>query len=402
MTNNGSEPKPAGNPYRISKRVQQIPASGIRKFFDLLASIDGVISLGVGEPDFVTPWGIRDAAIHSIVHGHTTYTSNYGTPELRTAIARHLEKLYGVSYDPTCEVLVTVGVSEAMDLAMRALLDPGDEVLVPEPTYVAYNPCVILAGGVPVGVPTYMEHDFRLQAADIERRITPATKMLLLGYPNNPTGAVLSRDDMQAIADVAHRRDLLVVSDEIYDRLVYDTEHTCFTSLPGMRDRSVLLGGFSKAYAMTGWRVGYAAGPAPVIEAMMKVHQYVAMCAPTVAQDAALEALLHGERDVQDMREQYNYRRRFVVQSFNEMGLTCFEPKGAFYTFPSIRSTGMTSEDFAEGLLREEKVAVVPGSAFGESGEGFVRACYAASLDQLKEAMERIARFTAKHRVGPE
>ncbi|MSQ11068.1 MAG: aminotransferase class I/II-fold pyridoxal phosphate-dependent enzyme [Dehalococcoidia bacterium] len=361
--------------------------------------MDGVISLGVGEPDFRTPWVISDAGIQSIMREHTTYTSNYGTIELRTGIARHLERLYGVSYNPATEILVTVGVSEAMDLSMRALLDPGDEVLVPEPTYVAYNPCVILAGGTPVGVPTYMEHGFRLQAADIEQRITPATKAIILGYPNNPTGAVLSREDMQAIADLAHRHDLLVISDEIYDRLVYDTEHTCFTSLAGMRERSVLLGGFSKAYAMTGWRIGYAAGPAPIIEAMMKVHQYVAMCAPTMSQDAAVEALISGEPEVERMREQYNYRRQFMVASFNQMGLACFEPKGAFYTFPSIRATGMTSEEFAEALLREEKVAVVPGSAFGASGEGFVRACYAASLDQIKDAMERMARFTARHRV---
>ncbi len=390
-----------GQTYRISQRVQQIPASGIRKFFDLLASMDGVISLGVGEPDFVTPWSIRDAAIEAITHGDTHYTSNFGTPELRRAISHHLEKLYGVQYDPLSEILVTVGVSEAMDLAMRALLDPGDEVLVPEPTYVSYNPCAVLAGATPVGVPTYMEHDFRLQAADVERAITPATQLLVLGYPNNPTGAVLSRADMTAIGEVARRHDLMVVSDEIYDRLVYDGEHTCFASLPGMQPRTILLGGFSKAYAMTGWRIGYAAGPAPVIEAMMKVHQYVTMCAPTMSQAAAVEALANGEHEVQDMVEQYNYRRRFIVSSFNQMGLTCFEPRGAFYSFPSIRSTGLTSEAFAQGLLREEKVAVVPGSAFGASGEGFVRACYATSLDQIKEAMDRIARFTAHHR-GPE
>jgi len=403
VTTNGSGPGHSRS--RVSQRVQQIPASGIRKFFDLLASMNGVISLGVGEPDFVTPWAIRDAAIHTIQRGLpeeevlTHYTSNYGLMELRRAIARHLEKLYRVSYDPTQEILVTVGVSEAMDLAMRALLDPGDEVLVPEPTYVAYNPCVILAGGKPVGVPTYVEHDFRLQAADIERRITPKTKALVLGYPNNPTGAVLSSEDMQGIADVAHRHDLIVISDEIYDQLVYDGEHTCFTSLTGMRERTVLLGGFSKAYAMTGWRIGYATGPAQIIEAMMKVHQYVAMCAPTISQYAAIEALTSGDGEVQRMREQYNYRRQYMVASFNQMGLDCFEPKGAFYTFPSIRATGMTSEDFAECLLREEQVAVVPGSAFGASGEGFVRACYAASLDQIKDAMERMARFTAKHRV---
>lgn len=394
-----SEPAPAK--YRIAKRVQQIPASGIRKFFDLLASMDGVISLGVGEPDFVTPWTIREAAIYSITSGQTMYTSNYGTVELRTAIARHLERRYGLSYDPLREILVTVGVSEALDLSLRALLDPDDEVLMPDPCYVSYMPCAVLAGGVPVPVPTGIENDFRLMASDVEERITGSSKVLLMGYPSNPTGAVMPRADLLQIADVVRRRDLLVVSDEIYDRLVYETEHTCFAALPGMRERTVLLGGFSKAYAMTGWRVGYAAAPAEVVEAMMKVHQYVTMCASTMSQAAAVEALQRGEDHVEEMRESYDHRRRFMVKSLNDMGLTCFNPRGAFYAFPSIQSTGMTSEAFAEQLLMEEKIAVVPGSAFGSRGQGFVRCCYATSMDEIKEAADRMARFVERHRVYP-
>ncbi|HLB12590.1 MAG TPA: aminotransferase class I/II-fold pyridoxal phosphate-dependent enzyme [Dehalococcoidia bacterium] len=387
--------------YPISERVRQIPASGIRRFFDLLASIDGVISLGVGEPDFVTPWTIREAAIHSITAGQTMYTSNYGTLELRTALARHLEKRYGVAYDPLREILITVGVSEALDLAMRALLDPVDEVLVPDPCYVSYVPCVVLAGGTPVSIPTGIENDFRLLPEDMEPHITSKTKLLLLGYPSNPTGAIMSRDDLLRIAEVAEQHDLLVISDEIYDRLVYETEHTCVASLPGMRERTVLLGGFSKSYAMTGWRIGYAAAPAEIIEAMMKVHQYVAMCASTMSQAAALEALRRGEDDVQEMREEYDRRRRYMVTTLNEMGLRCFNPRGAFYAFPSIQITGLSSDEFAERLLVEEKVAVVPGSAFGSRGEGFVRCCYATSMEEIREALNRMARFVERHRAFP-
>jgi aminotransferase len=381
--------------------VQQIPASGIRRFFDLLASMDGVISLGVGEPDFVTPWTIREAAIHSISNGQTNYTSNYGTIELRTAIARHLEARYGVSYDPACEILVTVGVSEAMDLAMRALVDPGDEVLAPDPAYVSYGPCAVLAGATVVPVPTTLFHDFALQAEEVERRVTPHSKVLVLGYPSNPTGAVMSRKELLAVAAVAERHNLVVISDEIYDRLVYGIDHTCFASIPGMQARTVLLGGFSKAYAMTGWRIGYAAAPAPILEAMMRVHQYVTMCAPTMSQAAAVEALRRGEPEVLSMVDSYDRRRRLIVSAFNDMGLRCFEPRGAFYAFPSIEITGLASEQFAEHLLLEEKVAVVPGSAFGAAGEGFVRCCYATSLDEIKEAVMRIDQFVQRHRAGP-
>ncbi len=386
----------------ISQRVRKIPPSGIRKFFDLLQNMEGVISLGVGEPDFTTPWTIREAAIYSITQGHTMYTSNYGTMELRRAIAAHLERLYGVNYDPATEILVTIGVSEALDLSLRALIDPGDEVLISDPCYVAYSPCAILAGGVPVPVPTHVSDQFSLQASEVERRLTDRSKVMLLGYPCNPTGAVMDRTDLTAIAELVQRKDLIVVADEIYDQLVYDGSHTCFASLPGMRERTVLLGGFSKSYAMTGWRVGYAAAPAEILEAMMKVHQYVTMCAPTMSQDAALEALKRGSRDVDEMRESYDRRRRFIVSELNNMGLTCFEPKGAFYAFPSITSTGLSSDEFAERLLVEEKVAVVPGSAFGACGEGFVRCCYATSLDEIKEAMERIGRFIRHTHAGAE
>ena len=387
--------------FPIAQRVQQIPASGIRKFFDLLSSMDGVISLGVGEPDFVTPWTIREAAINSISQGETMYTSNYGTMELRTAVAHHLERRYGVSYDPATEILITVGVSEAMDLALRSLVDPGDECLIPDPCYVSYGPCATLAGGTVVPVPTTISHQFKLRPQDLEQRITPKSKVLVIGFPSNPTGAVMERSDLQQIADVAQRHRLVVVSDEIYDRLTYDTDHACFAALPGMREQTVLLGGFSKSYAMTGWRVGYAAAPADCIEAMMKVHQYVTMCAPTMSQAAAVEALRRGEQEVQDMTASYDRRRRYIVSAFNDMGLDCFEPKGAFYAFPSIRSTGMTSDDFVERLLIEEKVAAVPGSAFGACGEGHIRCCYATSMEEIREAVSRMQRFVARHRASP-
>lgn len=373
-----------------------IPRSGIRKFFDLIASMDGVISLGVGEPDYVTPWCIREAAIYALEKGHTMYTSNYGLLELREALAELLNRRYKVSYDPGSELLVTVGVSEALDLAMRAIVDPGDEIIIPDPGYVSYAPCVILAGGKVVPVPTYVEDDFKVRAMAIQARVTPRTKAILLGYPNNPTGAVMTRDELLQIAQVARRSDVLVISDEIYDRLVYDGEHTCFASLPGMKERTILLGGFSKSYAMTGWRLGYAAANSEILEAMLKIHQYTILCAPIVAQRAAIEAIRHGEPLVQEMVSDYNRRRRVMVEGLRAAGLPCFEPKGAFYAFPDISVTGLGCDDFAESLLREEKVAVVPGSAFGECGTNHVRCCYATSLPELQEALTRIGRFVEK------
>ena len=362
----------------------------------MILSLLWMISLGVGEPDFVTPWHIREAAITSLESGHTMYTSNFGLMELRLEIAAHIRKLYEVNYDPSTEILVTVGVSEALDLVMRSILDPGDEVIVPEPTYVSYVPCIALAGGIPVDVPTTMENSFQVTAADIESRITPRTKAILLGYPNNPTGAVMTRDAMLEISNLAIKYDLTVISDEVYDRLVYGVEHTCFPSLPQMKHKSVLLGGFSKAYAMTGWRIGYACANADIIEAMMKIHQYTMLCAPIQGQMAALEALRFGETEVENMRLEYDRRRRLMVNGLLSIGLDCVDPLGAFYTFPSIRSTGLTSEEFAEQLLLEEKVAVVPGSAFGESGEGHVRCCYAVSQKEIEGALERIERFIKK------
>ena len=368
---------------QTSRRVASIPASGIRRFFDLLASMDKVISLGVGEPDFVTPLKIRNAGIRAIEEGRTRYTSNFGILELREAVSAHLDRRYGVSYDPTTEVIITTGVSEGLAIAFQAILDDGDEVLGPDPCFVAYQPAVVLAGGVFVPVPTSVENGFRVQAEDLESRITPRTKAIMLGYPANPTGAVMEREDLLAVAEVAARHDLFVVSDEIYDRLVYGVEHTCFASLPGMRDRTILLGGFSKAYAMTGWRLAWAAARPDVLEAMMKVHQYVMMSAPTMSQYAALEALASGEEDVRGMVAEYDRRRRLIVDGFNSIGLSCFEPRGAFYAFPAIAVTGLSDEEFAEKLLHEERVAVVPCSAFGEQGRGHVRACYATSYENI-------------------
>ncbi|MCH8849881.1 MAG: aminotransferase class I/II-fold pyridoxal phosphate-dependent enzyme [Chloroflexi bacterium] len=385
----------------ISQHVQALPASGIRKFFDLLANMDDVISLGVGEPDFVTPEIIRSAAIRSIDEGLTHYTSNYGLIELRQAIAQHLERLYGVEYDPATEIIVTTGVSEAINIAMAAILDAGDEVLCSDPAYVAYLPAVLLARGVFVPVPTTAENDFKLRAKDIEERITSRTKAILIGYPSNPTGAAMEQKDLLAIAEVVERHNLFVVSDEIYDRLVYGFEHTCFASLPGMRDRTLLMGGFSKAYAMTGWRLAYTCARVDMTEAMMRVHQYVMMSAPTVSQYAALEALRNGEEDVRGMVAEYDRRRLMTVRELNDMGLRCFEPKGAFYCFPSIRATGLSDEAFSEGLLMEEKVAVVPGSAFGQFGTGHIRICYAADYEVLEEALKRIRRFVERHQSSP-
>ena len=384
--------------YHISQRTNQLSPSGIRKFFDLLESIKGVISLGVGEPDFATPWHISEAAIYSLEKGMTMYTSNSGMPELRQGLSRYLQSNYGLEYDPDSELLITVGVSEALDLVMRALINPGDEVIMPDPCYVAYDSCVILAEGVPVRVPTHQKHNFELNADDVEARITPKTKAILLGYPANPTGAVMSREHLSQIAEVARRHQLLVISDEIYAKLVYGVEHTCVASLPGMKESTILLGGFSKAYAMTGWRIGYAAAPREIIAAMTKIHQYTMMCAPTMAQVAAIEALKSGEENVAEMVEDYNRRRLVIVKGLGKIGLACFEPKGAFYAFPSIKCTGMTSEEFAEKLLTEESVAVVPGSAFGQCGEGYVRCCYATSLAEIEEALSRMKRFVDKYR----
>ena len=334
-----------------SQRVNQIVPSGIRKFFDLLASMEGVISLGVGEPDFTTPWHIREAAIYSLEKGQTMYTSNSGMPELRRELSRYLKESYNLGYDPDSELLITVGVSEALDLASRAILDPGDEVIIPDPCYVSYSPCVTLAGGSPIMVPTREENNFELSAADIEARVTDKTKAILIGYPANPTGAVMSKEKLAKIAEVARRHRLLVISDEIYARLVYGVKHTCFATLPEMKESTILLGGFSKAYAMTGWRIGYAAASKEIIAAMTKIHQYTIMCAPTMAQVAAIEALKSGESSVLEMVEDYNRRRLVMVKGLNDIGLPCFEPKGAFYAFPSIKGTGMTSEEFAEKLL---------------------------------------------------
>jgi aminotransferase len=364
----------------------------------LLANMEGVISLGVGEPDYATPWHISEAAVKSLEKGYTMYTSNSGIPELRELTAKYIKDKYTIDYNPYGEILITVGVSEALDLAMRAIVNPGDEVIMTDPHYVAYDSCVILAGGVPVKVLTREASAFEVDAADIEARITDRTRAVLIGYPSNPTGAVMPREKLLAIADVARRHNITVISDEIYARLVYGVEHTCFPSFPGMKDNTILLGGFSKAYAMTGWRVGYALASAEIIAAMTKIHQYTIMSAPTMAQVAAIEALKTGEPDVLEMVEDYNRRRMVIVKGLCDIGLSCFEPKGAFYAFPSITCTGLTSEEFSEALLKEEKVAVVPGSAFGQGGEGYVRCCYATSLSEIEEALNRMGRFVQRHR----
>ena len=384
--------KVARRPLTNSK-VARIPASGIRRFFDLIAGVEGAISLGVGEPDFVTPERFREAAIRSIKEGKTKYTSNYGIRPLREAISEHTEKLRGVRYDVDREIIVTVGVSEAVDLAMRATLNEGDEVILADPSYVAYVPGIVLAGGVPVAVPTNEENSFRLLADDVEAAITPHTRAILLGFPNNPTGAVLEREDVEGIARLAAEHDLLVYADEIYDRLVYGTEHQSILSQPDMKERTIYLAGFSKSYAMTGWRVGYACAPAEIIEQMMKIHQYTVMCVPTAAQYAALEALKTGEPEVLRMVGEYDKRRQYMWRRFNAMGLHCFEPRGAFYCFPNITSTGLSDDEFCEQLLKQERVVVVPGNAFGERGRGHVRACYASSMEQIVDACDRIERF---------
>jgi aminotransferase len=383
----------------ISRKAREISPSGIRKYFDLLSSMEGAISLGVGEPDFVTPWPMREAGIFAIEKGFTMYTSNRGMIELREALSKYHKDFYGIEYDPHLEMLVTTGCSEALDLACRATIDPGDEVIMTDPHYVAYPVCVSLAGGVPVPVPTYEKNNFEIMPEDIKKKLTPKTKAILLSYPSNPTGAVMPRDILMQIAELAVKHDLIVISDEIYARLVYGVEHICMATLPSMRERTILIGGFSKTFAMTGWRVGYTAANPDFIEAMLKVHQYTMMCAPIMGQIAAIEALKESNnQEVEDMLAEYNRRRRVMVKGFRDLGLSCFEPKGAFYAFPSIKSTGMTSEEFAEGLLKEEKVAVVPGSVFGNAGEGYLRCCYATSLPEIEEALKRMGRFISKHR----
>jgi len=382
-----------------SQRVSQLSPSGIRRFFDLLASVEGVISLGVGEPDFATPWHIREAAIHSLEEGYTMYTSNLGMPELRQELSLYLKDNYDLDYDPNSELLITVGVSEGLDLAMRAILNPGDEVIMPDPCYVSYSPCVTLAEGTSIMVPTNQKSNFEVSPVDIEARVTSKTRAILIGYPANPTGAVMPREKLLQIAEVARRHKLLVIFDEIYSKLVYGVEHTCFATLPEMKKSTILLGGFSKAYAMTGWRIGYAAANREIIASMTKIHQYTMLCASIMGQVAAIEALKSGEASSAEMVEEYNRRRLVIVKGLNDIGLPCFEPKGAFYAFPSIKTTGMTSEQFAEKLLVEEKVAVVPGTAFGQCGEGYVRCCYATSLADIEQALSKMKRFVAKHQI---
>jgi len=381
----------------ISERVADVPPSGIRRFFDIAATMDDVISLGIGEPDFVTPDPILAAGIKALEKGETHYTSNSGLIELRHAIAEHLDRLYGQTYDPASEILVTVGVSEALYLALAATIDPGDEVIVPHPCFVSYAPEVTLAGGTPVIVPTRVENDFQLTAEDLAAAITPRTKALLIAYPNNPTGAVMSRERMNEIAVLAEQHDLLVISDEIYDRLVYGVEHVSFPSLPGMHKRTVLLQGFSKSYAMTGWRIGYMAAPREILGQIHKVHQYTIMCASTASQYAALAAIREGEPHVQEMAAEYNRRRRLIVDGLNQIGLKCFEPQGAFFAFPSIGITGMDETEFAETLLQEERIALIPGSAFGEAGQGYVRCSYATAYEKIEQALERLQRFVRRH-----
>jgi len=384
---------------RLSPTVNAIAPSGIRKFFDIAAQMEDVISLGVGEPDFVTPWPIREACIYGLEQGYTSYTANRGLIELRQEIAKMYDTRYDVHYDAGTDILVTVGVSEAMDLAMRALLHPGDEVLIPEPCYVSYAACTTLAGGVPVPVPAKLEHEFRITAAELEEHVTPKTKVLLIGYPNNPTGAIMTRKNLEEIADFAEKHDLIVISDEIYGALTYgDEPHACFAALPRMQERTVLLNGFSKAYAMTGWRIGYAMGNPTIIAAMTKIHQYTMLCAPVTAQCGAIEALRHGEKARKKMLAEYDRRRRLIYDGFMKLGLNCFEPKGAFYIFPDITSTGYTSDAFAEELLQAEHVALVPGTAFGACGEGHVRCSYATSIDKISEALARIENFLKHHR----
>ena len=384
----------------LSKTIKTIEPSGIRKFFDLVSEMDDAISLGVGEPDFDTPWHIRDEGIYSLEKGRTFYTSNAGLKELKVEISKYLNRRFGLQYDYNKEILVTVGGSEAIDIAMRAMLDPGDEVLIPQPSYVSYLPCCVLANGTPVTIELKAENEFRLTAEELEAAITPKTKLLVMPFPNNPTGAVMEKKDLEAVAEVIKKHDLFVLSDEIYCELTYLEKHVSIASLPGMRERTIVVNGFSKSHAMTGWRLGYAYGPAEIIKQMLKMHQFAIMCAPTTSQYAAVEALKNGDEDVAMMREQYDARRRYLMERFKEMGLECFEPFGAFYVFPCIKEFGMTSDEFANRLLQTKKVAVVPGTAFGDSGEGFIRISYAYSLDDLKIALERVEEFITELRAN--
>lgn len=385
----------------LSKKCVGLKPSGIRRFFDIVADMKDAISLGVGEPDFDTPWHIRDEGIYSLEKGRTFYTSNAGLKELRMEIAAYLKRTQGVDYHYLHQILVTVGGSEGIDLAMRALINPGDEVLIPQPSYVSYEPCTVLADGVPVIINLKEENRFKLTPEELEAAITPKTKLLVLPYPNNPTGAVMERKDLEALAPIIEKHDLYVLSDEIYGELTYTgNPHVSIISVPGMQERTILVNGFSKAYAMTGWRLGYVAGPEPIVQQMTKIHQYCIMCAPTTSQYAAVEALRNGDEDVQHMRESYNERRRYVLHALSEMGIPCFEPEGAFYVFPCIKKFGMSSEDFSVRLLQEEKVAIVPGTAFGGCGEGYLRISYAYSIDDLKKALGRLRNFV--QRLGQE
>ena len=396
---NGASNNPENSTPRrfLAERVAGLKPSGIRRFFDIVATMDDVISLGIGEPDFVTPEPILQSGIRSLKRGHTHYTSNAGILDLRQAICANLANRYGLTYDPATEMVITVGVSEALYLAMTAILETGDEVIIPTPCFVAYQAEVILAGGVPVEIPSRVDENFMLRPEKIEAAITPRTKAILIGYPNNPTGAVASREVLEALGKIAEKHDLVVVSDEIYDRLVYGAEHLCFASLPGMRERTITLGGFSKDYAMTGWRIGYAAAPKELLIGLLRIHQYTIMSAPTMAQDAALVAIREGDEHVEAMRGEYDRRRNLIVDGLNDLGMPTFEPKGAFYAFPSIAASGMDDETFSEQLLQEERVAVVPGSAFGAGGEGFVRCSYATAYEEIEEALDRMRRFMRRH-----
>lgn len=382
----------------LSKKIKTIEPSGIRKFFDIVSEMKDAISLGVGEPDFDTPWHIREEGIYSLERGRTFYTSNAGLKELKIEVSNYLKRRFGLSYDSEHEVMMTVGGSEAIDGAFRAMLDPGDEVLIPQPSYVSYEPCVVLADGVPVIIELQEEDDFKLTRQQLLAHITDKTKILVLPFPNNPTGSIMTKEDLEEIVDVIIDNDLYVISDEIYSELTYNSNHVSIASFPGMRERTIVINGFSKSYAMTGWRLGYACGPRIILDQILKIHQYAIMCAPTNSQYAAVEALRNGDEDVERMRTAYNQRRNYLMRAFQEMGLQCFEPFGAFYVFPSIKQFGMTSEEFATKLLQEEKIAVVPGTAFGASGEGFVRISYAYSIEDLKEALSRIERFIQRHK----
>ena len=382
----------------LSKKIVQVKPSGIRKFFDLVSEMDDVISLGVGEPDFDTPWHIRDEGIYSLEKGKTFYTSNSGLKELKSEIAKYIKRTQNVDYDPAHEIMVTVGGSEAIDVALRAMIDEGDEVLIPQPSYVSYEPCAFLAGAKPVIIDLKAENEFKLTAKEIENACTDKTKILILPFPNNPTGSIMEKEELEKIAKVIIEKDLYVLSDEIYAELTYKGKHVSITAIDGMKERTVLINGFSKSYAMTGWRLGYACAPQKILEQMLKIHQYAIMCAPTTSQYAAVEALKNGDKDVEEMRRSYNHRRRFLMNAFREMGLECFEPFGAFYVFPCIKEFGMTSEEFATKFLMEEKVATVPGTAFGDSGEGFLRISYAYSLETLKTAMQKLNKFITKLR----